>query len=263
MNNKNRLLSRNIHRKPYKIIKEKLTGTNISLTNFFFRNGANVYVLTYEKQGGIKHTVIDSGDIYYKNEIVPIFIENSIVPGNIERIIITHGHGDHYGSAYLLAKVSGAKILVHKNFQRIIEGEFTEEEKRWINVSNISELRKCNIDYLPLTGEKGTYDISGLSFPNLTEPIEIGDAGNLEILACPPGNPTHSPDQIVVLYSLKNYAGSEESPFQTSHLTDNMIFSGDLWLMRGPLFDFSFRRLYRRTRFYFLLFIRARRGLPL
>ncbi len=183
--------------------------------------------------------------------MVPIFIENDIEPGNIERIIITHGHGDHYGLAYLLAKESGAKILVHKNFQRIIDGELTKEEKRWLNVSNISEFRKCNIDYLPLPSAKGSYDISGSSFSNLIEQIEIGDAGKLEILACPPGNSTHSPDQIVVLYSLNNHAGSKESPFQTSHLTDNIIFSGDLWLMRGPLFDFSFRRLYRRTRFYF------------
>ena len=138
----NHSTSRKLNRRPYKIVKEKLTGTNISLTNFFFRNGSNVYVLNYEKQDGIKHTVIDSGDVYFQDDIVQIFLENDIKLKNIERIIITHGHGDHYGLAYLLAKESGAKILVHKNFQRIIEGKLTGREKKWLNISNISELSR-------------------------------------------------------------------------------------------------------------------------
>jgi glyoxylase-like metal-dependent hydrolase (beta-lactamase superfamily II) len=237
-------------RKPYKIVKEKLTG-NINLINFFFRNGANVYVFVYEKQGEIRYTFIDAGDIYFQNAMLPIFIENDINPKNIERIIITHGHGDHYGLAYLLAKESGATILVHKNFQRIIEGALSPEEKRWLNVSNISEIKKCNIVYLPSPGQEGSRIIGGLSFNSLIEPIKIGNTGKLEILACPPGNPTHSPEQIIILYSLQNNTESQDSPFQTSHLKDNILFSGDLWLMRGPQFNLSFNHLYRRTRFHF------------
>lgn len=251
MSNDDYSISRNTHRKPYKIIEESLTGTNISLKNFFFKNGANVYVFTYENQGAVRHTVIDSGDIYYQKEILKIFVENNINLKNIERIIITHGHGDHYGLAYLLARESGAKILVHQNFQRITKGEFTKEEKRLINLSNIAELKKCNFDYLPISENKGAHTISGSLFSSLIEPISIGDAGKLELLACPPDHPTHTPDQLVVLYSLNSVKGSGESPFQNSHLADNMIFSGDLWLMRGPQFDLNFRYVYRRTKFYF------------
>ena len=241
----------NPRRQPYKIVKEKLAGENINLISFYFRNGANVYVLTYKKQGVTRYTVIDAGDIFFKNEMLPIFAENDIHPRNIERIIITHGHGDHYGLAYQLAKVSGATILVHKNFQRIIEGKLNSEEKRWLNISNLSEMKKCHIEYLPSSGAKGSTIISGISFSNLIEPIMIGDSGKLEILACPPGTPTHSPKQIIVLYSLYSHTRPEESPFETSHLKDNILFPGDLWLMKGTQFDFNINHLYRRARFRF------------
>jgi hypothetical protein len=45
-----------------RVVKEPLNDPDTTLTNFFFRYGANVYVLSYEKEGETRHTFIDAGD---------------------------------------------------------------------------------------------------------------------------------------------------------------------------------------------------------
>ncbi|MFC1847552.1 MBL fold metallo-hydrolase [Chloroflexota bacterium] len=85
--------------------KEKLDGVNVDLTSLFCHHGANVYILTYENNGVRRHTFIDAGDLRYQNRILSVLAENDIEPANIDRIIITHGHPDHYGLAYLLDSI--------------------------------------------------------------------------------------------------------------------------------------------------------------
>ena len=97
------LLTRKPPRELYRVTKEKLNGTNTELTSFFFNHGANFYVMSYEKEGIRKHTFIDAGDSQYRNQILSILIENDVNPDNIERIVITHRHTDHFGLADLLA----------------------------------------------------------------------------------------------------------------------------------------------------------------
>ena len=38
----------------------------------------------------------------------------NINPHAIELIVITHGHGDHFGSAQKIKELTGAKLAVHK-----------------------------------------------------------------------------------------------------------------------------------------------------
>ena len=111
-------------------VKEKLDGVNVDLTSLFCRHGANVYILTYENNGVRKHTFIDAGDLRYQNRILSVLAENDVEPANIERIIITHGHPDHYGLAYLLAKESKAKVMVQSSFRSLVEGEIGQREQR-------------------------------------------------------------------------------------------------------------------------------------
>lgn len=234
---------------PYKVTTELLDDANTELTCFFFRLGANFYVLSYDIEGIRKHTLVDTGDQTYRDRMLSILKRHRINPNHIERIIITHRHHDHCGLTDLLAGESNAKILVHSNFKDFIEGSFSEVERIWLRGFDPSRLKHCNIQYLsPL--ENGTaVSIDGLDFPCLLEPIQIGESGNLYILACPEDETMHSPDQVIVRYLQQKRAAIDNDTQGENRLVNDILFSGDLWLMHGPLFSKSFRELTRRIRF--------------
>ncbi len=239
-------------RRPYSIVKETLKGTSITLASFYFHNSANVYAFSYEKEGKIKHTLIDSGDTYYKDEMLPLLKENGIDPASIERIIITHSHGDHLGLAYLIAGESGAKILVQESFKRFVEGNIREEERPFLRDFAPSLLKNCDIQYLPVPGRNEVRNISGVTFPSLAEPISLGGIGELEMLSPPESRLTHSADQVLVLYSPVNITDEYDLKIHSNwHPTDCLLFSGDLWLMQGPVYIRGMSFLFRHLWFHF------------
>ena len=252
-----KVLSEKMKIEPYKIVHEQLSAGGTDLTSIYFRFGGNFYIFSYQKAGVRKHTMIDTGDIRHVNAISSILMEGRIDPKAIERIIITHSHPDHYGLAHLLVKGSEAKILVHANFKNVIEGDRTTFERSWLGLRNPRELRECNVEFLSPKNSKVAIEIDGLKFPRLVEPIQIGDAGKLEILAIPESTETHSKDQIIALYSTRDHYRIKAPVPQGYRPGDDMVFSGDLWLMRGPIYDrkmkgfsFYFRRgLFRVRRF--------------
>jgi glyoxylase-like metal-dependent hydrolase (beta-lactamase superfamily II) len=221
---------------PCNITRERLKGTDADLTSFHFLHGGNIYVFSYKKGGRRTHTFIDTGDFRYRDQIVPILTENGIDPSNIERIIISHRHPDHCGLAEILAKQSKAKILVHSNFRDFVEGELDERERLWSGCFDPSRLKECDVEYLTPSNNK-VVKIGGLDFPILSEPIEIGGDGRLQMLACPENTPTHTPDQVIVLYSHGNPPQTSGGKHDGFRPTDDMLFTGDLWLMTGPVFD--------------------------
>ncbi|MBW2624500.1 MAG: hypothetical protein JRD68_16445, partial [Deltaproteobacteria bacterium] len=79
------------------------------------------------------------------------------------------------------------------------------------------------------------------SFPVLTEPIQLGQAGSLRVLAPPQCMPTHSPDQVLVHFVPELDEGEETK----TRPADDILFSGDLWLMTGPMFDRSMQQLIK------------------
>jgi hypothetical protein len=113
------------------------------------------------------------------------------------------------------------------------------------------------VKFLSPKDSKVAIEIGGLKFPRLVEPIQIGDAGKLEILAIPESTETHSKDQIIALYSTRDHYRMKAQVPQGYRPDDDIVFSGDLWLMRGPIYDrkmkgfsFYFRRgLFRVRRF--------------
>lgn len=230
------------------IIREQLTGTNINLTSFVFRHGANVYVFTYQKEGVNKHTFIDSGDGQYRNQMVSLLAGYGIDPAGIERIILTHRHPDHGGLADLLAAKSGAKITVHANFRSFIEGSTSPDERRWLDEFDPTRLRKYEIEYLPESDRCEMMNIHGLGFPRLMEPVTLGETGKILVLGCPESTSTHSPDQVIVLYSPRSQPYAYEKGYENFRPTDDILFSGDLWLMRGPMFSGGMGDLFRHPR---------------
>ena len=220
------------------VIKEKLGG-GVHLTSLLFRPGGNVYVLTYQKNGQTKHTLVDAGDYRYQGEMLGVLTENDVDPNNIERIIITHHHSDHTGLAHLLARDSGAKITAHHTFKNFVEGGGSQMERRWLGDFDPSRLRECNIEYLAESDTVNTVSLAGIDFPNLAEAVDIGEGGRLDILGSPKTGMTHSPDQLVTLYSPRSDPHPHEHTSGDFRPMDDVIFSGDLWLMRGPMFNYG------------------------
>jgi hypothetical protein len=68
-------------------------------------------------------------------------------------------------------------------------------------------------------------------------------------LACPESETMHSPDQVLVRYSQPDRTFFYSDTQGENRLVNDILFSGDLWLMHGPLFSKSFRELTRRIRF--------------
>ncbi|UCB43256.1 MAG: MBL fold metallo-hydrolase [Dehalococcoidales bacterium] len=219
------------------VVKETLAGGNAHLTSLVFRHGGNVYILTYQRNGLTRHTFIDAGDSRHSGEILSILSENNVNPADIERIIITHRHPDHFGLAYLLAGESGAKVMAHHSFRSLVEGQVGQIEQRWLSDSDLSRLKECDIEYLQESGKGETVKLAGVAFPSLADSVDIGEGGRFDILGCPESTMTHSPDQLVALYSPRNDPHPHEQSSGDFRPTDDIIFSGDLWLMRGPMFS--------------------------
>jgi hypothetical protein len=230
------------------VTRETLSDNSTELTSFYFRPGANVYVFTYGKDGARKHTFIDSGDAAYQDRILPLLDECRIDSKDIERIIITHRHRDHIGLASLLAGGSGAKIMVHANLQGFVEGRVSPEELRWMGGLDPTELQKCDMEYLPEMDQSHWVKINGLSFPALTEPIQLGEAGSLRVLAPPQCMPTHSPDQVIAHF-VPGHGQPGDVGQVNARPADEILFSGDLWLMKGPMFDKGLQHLRMHVRF--------------
>jgi len=239
---------------PHRVVKQQLRHLSVELTSFFFRYGANIYVFSYGKESEKRHTFIDTGYTSHRNQIFPILTENGINLNNVERIIITHRHSDHCGLAGLLASQSGGKIIAHSNFKDFVDGNISREERKWLGGFDPSHLKSCDMEYLDQSDISGSINIGGVDFPCMGKPIEVGNGCRLEIFTCPESDPTHSPDQLIVLYSPRGhpytpYTG--ENTDENFRPTDEIIFSGDLWLMKGPIFERSLRNFKHNLRFIF------------
>ena len=226
---------------PYKITSEPVDDAGTVLTCFFFNRGANFYVFSYHHKGSRRHTLIDTGDPMYRDRIESILADQGINPEGIERIIITHRHHDHCGLSDLLALKSGATILVHANFRNFIEGPLTAEDRLWLRGFEPARLRRCRVEYLSPREGNPSAAIDGLDFPFLSKSIPVGGAGHLEILACPESDTMHSPDQIIVHYGPHSLHSAHDNQPAGERPANHILFSGDLWLMHGPLFSKSFR----------------------
>lgn len=63
---------------------------------------------------GERTILIDTGYKGSENKILKKMIEEGINPNELSLILLTHGHDDHFGSANVLRKETGAPIAIHK-----------------------------------------------------------------------------------------------------------------------------------------------------
>ncbi len=69
---------------------------------------ANAYLVQGERA-----ILIDTGAAGDANRIVRTLQQAGVAPANLALILLTHGHGDHAGSAHALAALSGAPLAMH------------------------------------------------------------------------------------------------------------------------------------------------------
>lgn len=77
----------------------------------------------YLWRDGADLTLIDAGDIDAASAIENAVRGLGLDPAGISRIVVTHGHRDHYGAAQELADRYGADILAHGLDAPVIRGE--------------------------------------------------------------------------------------------------------------------------------------------
>ena len=238
---------------PYKSRTEKLDNENTELTEFYFRRGANLYVFSYQIDGQRKHTFIDTGFVDHRDLIFPILRKQHIDLTKIDNIIITHRHTDHCGLARQLALISGARILVHAEFKSFIEGPLKPQEKIWLGKLDPSKLQNSNLEYL-VPDINDAVQVENTQFPRLGDAIAIGASGKLNILGAPVSTLTHSPDQLIVYYSQDQSSEKRRTGINHNPSNTDMIFSGDLWLMTGPIIDKSLSMMPRMLKYAFYHF---------
>ncbi len=76
----------------------------------------NVYLLKGEKS-----VVIDAGVPGRKKSFLRGLEKAGVKPGEIELVIITHGHMDHIGIAKVIVEITGAKIAIHQREREWLE----------------------------------------------------------------------------------------------------------------------------------------------
>jgi hydroxyacylglutathione hydrolase len=82
----------------------------------------NAYVLI-----GEKYVLVDTGMKGSEKKILEALRRMNIDPTDIGLIVLTHGHADHTGSVDTLAKITGAKVLVHKLEYDIMANHLDDE----------------------------------------------------------------------------------------------------------------------------------------
>ncbi len=74
---------------------------------------------------GSNSILIDTGVRGPVQRFKILFKENNLVPEDIKLIVLTHTHYDHTGNLKALVKLTGAKVLVHKNEFENLKSGFT------------------------------------------------------------------------------------------------------------------------------------------
>lgn len=93
----------------------------ISLSNGTFEGNNNAFVFT----DGPETVLIDTGDWMdtTREQLETGVAKQGVELAEIDRVFLTHWHGDHTGLAGQIQRESGAEVYIHANDAALVEGE--------------------------------------------------------------------------------------------------------------------------------------------
>jgi glyoxylase-like metal-dependent hydrolase (beta-lactamase superfamily II) len=197
----------------------------------------NLYLL----KGQQKHTLIDAG---WNAEATMTALRSELndagaTLNDVDQIIFTHAHFDHYGLAALIKSETGVRILIHRVETSIfpryqIDEEFIKRFEQWFRINGVPDTE------VPLNIQLRARFSGILAAPDvLLEDGDIVNTGSFELKVF--WTPGHSPGHIC-LYEPQNkilFSGDHILPVITPNISLTPDSPGD------PLGDFlkSLRRL--------------------
>lgn len=142
----------------------------------------NVYLFK-----GEKNALIDTGMLQTAHILKKALAEHGLTFADIDRIIVTHGHPDHYGAAKQIVKGGKAKVYAHSADKKVIETGREVSTKRYktflkmLGVPNSVGIllwllsymfkfmaNKCNVDIMLSEEDEielGTYQVKIIETP--------------------------------------------------------------------------------------------------
>lgn len=105
----------------------------ISLSNSAFEGDNNVYLFTQ----GSETVMIDTGDRMKstRDQLAAKLADHGVGFADIDRVFLTHWHGDHTGQAGAIREQSGAEILIHERDAPLLEGD----QAAWSDMETLRE----------------------------------------------------------------------------------------------------------------------------
>lgn len=133
--------------------------------------------------------LIDTG---YKGKakiIIDFFLINNIPLESIKLIILTHAHYDHIGNAPELKKISGAKILLHKDDLKLLKSGLTDSQStKPLNIwgkfllSKVSSIDTTFNKFEPDIIIESEYDLSNYGVQGKIVPTPGHSDGSISIV---------------------------------------------------------------------------------
>ena len=174
-------------------------------------------------------TVIDLGTPGSFENFLDGYSQLPISTKDIKRVIFTHGHSDHDGTAHEFCSFTNAELWAHKNYAPLKKYKIWEIQDRESSILQKELMRISSIlisesdrfsrwnqysDYY--SNKKSTVISRNLSDQELFEDIQIIQT------------PGHSPDQIVLLLDNFMFTGDHILPEITPHPTSNTIIQKEV-----------------------------------
>ncbi len=93
----------------------------------------NVYLFK-----GVKNTLIDTGIVQTAGILQKALGEHHLDFSDINEIIVTHGHPEHYGAAKKIVRAGNAKVLAHAEDRAFIEKGYASLSGRYKNFLRVT-----------------------------------------------------------------------------------------------------------------------------
>jgi len=119
----------------------------ISLSNHAFEGDNNVYLL----DDGPETVLVDAGDRMdaTRDQLTAALADHGVGFADVDRLFLTHWHGDHTGLAGEIQAASGATVYVHADDAPLVEGdadawaEMFERQERYFDAWGMPEEKQA------------------------------------------------------------------------------------------------------------------------